>query len=60
MAQPLTNANIRSCIKKEFKLSAEEFDANHINARALYASQGLAFYPEILDGNIYPCMLIEF
>ncbi|XP_058764979.1 uncharacterized protein LOC131638428 [Vicia villosa] len=41
MAQPLTNANIRSCIKKEFKLSEEEFDANHINVRALYASQGL-------------------
>src|SRR4051812_23787551 len=60
MAQPLTYNNIRACIKKEFKLSEEEFDENFISIGALFASQELDFYYEILEGSVYPNMLADF
>ncbi|XP_058774739.1 uncharacterized protein LOC131649009, partial [Vicia villosa] len=60
MAQPLTYVTIRSCIKKEFNLSKEEFDENRINIGVLFADQQLQFYQEILDGYVYPNMLADF
>src|SRR3954469_1735186 len=60
MAQPLTYNNIRACIKKEFKLSEEEFDENFISIGALFANQELDFYCEILEGPVYPNMLADF
>src|SRR3954465_4222909 len=60
MAQPLIFNTIKACIKKEFKLSEEEFEESHISISALFVNQQLYFYPEILEGSIYPNMLADF